>query len=180
MRIAFILVWLLLVGCMRTSDDNPQRTVAPADSAIYAVLLDSLRPGTSRAYVGADYLVPSDTGTEVHRIAGWVANQAPDMDSALVVAVSLPILGSVRRTIGEISGVNWFATDSLHAVVYNMGDTRTVIALSRVAIAPDSTRAAVYGVMVCGALCGEASYYLLKRDSAGQWRVTDVVMRSVS
>jgi hypothetical protein len=180
MRTAFTLGCLLLASCKTTDDRDSQRLLPPPDSAIYAVMLDTLRPGTSRALVGAEYLVPSDSGADLHRIAGWAATQAPGMDSALVVAVSAPASGSVRQALGERRGVLWFATDSLHAIVSNMDHERTVIALSRVAFAPDSSRAVVYGVMVCGSLCGEASYYLLKRDSSGQWRVADAVMLSVS
>ena len=171
---------LLLAACSSSRPaDDVSRAPGRADSAIYAILLDTLRPGPRPAYVGRNFLALADTGVERQNVADWVAKELPGVERSLVLALDSVAPGDVQSAVGEIPGVTW--VDSIHALEVERGlTTRRLILVSRIAFSSDSTRGVVHASMICGPLCGQGSYYLFHRDARGVWRMVGSATRSTS
>jgi hypothetical protein len=154
---------------------------ARSDSAIYGVLLDSLRPGTHSVRIVRQYYDLSDSGAGGARVAQWNAAQPFHLDSALIISLATAHhAGSVSETIGDLVGVRWIDHDSVPAEGRLPRDGSRILLLSRIAYSGDSNRALVFAHMSCSRLCGNGSFYEFHRSAAHVWQLVGRVVRSIS
>jgi hypothetical protein len=174
------LIVALAAACSESAPEGAAATTrARADSAIYAILLDSLRGSGDSVLVAREFDQVADSTTEVPALAAWVHERSPALDSALVVAVAQARFGgSVQATLGQLRGVRWFRD------LREIGEPSSYpryrfLSFSRVVYDPSGTHAVVYAFMGCGGLCGNGSYYAFElRD--GMWRKVGQVVRIIS
>lgn len=177
--------FLGLLAAVSCSDRVPKRASpresSKADSAIYAVLLYSLRPGSRPARVERQYEPLPDSASEVAKVASWAAAQRDHLDSALIVALARDQhAGSVAATVGDLPGIRWIDRDSARAESLRPFENTRVVQLSRVVYSSDSSRAVVYASMYCEGLCGNGTFYQFRRSPVGTWHLTGMVVRFIS
>ena len=194
----------LMVSCARAPRSGSNARPA-ADTAIYQVLLDALRPNFQSVAIRREFLDASGPLDQRHDIAAWVSKQRGEIDSALVVdLLAARYSGAVTDFVPPADGLSWqdsVRTSDLPSTrspaARGLGDTSRILgesvskslettfdqrllAFSRIVYSRDSSRALVYASMWCGSLCGNESFYLLGRGAKGSWRVIATVVRIVS
>lgn len=180
---AFALLGLLaVISCSDHAAKRPSsRDLRQADSAIYAVVLDSLRPGGRPARVERQYLPLPGSRAEIAYVGGWAAAQREHLDSVLIVALIRDRhAGSVAAAVGDRPGLRWIDRDSVTTEISRHDETMMVVQLSRVVYSSDFSRAVVYASMWCGRLCGNGTFYQLQRSPGGAWHLTGKAVYFVS
>jgi hypothetical protein len=179
MRHAAVLIAMLTLSaaCDRSApgETSTARNVA-ADSAIYAVLLDSLRGTGDSVLVAREFDELPDSAAKVPAIAGWAHTRRPTVDSALVVALAASrYSGSLASTIGAARGVRWFL-DPRELGKQTSVPRYRILSFTRIAYDSSRTQAVVYASMGCGGLCGNGSFYAFELRQ-GRWlKVGQVVL----
>jgi hypothetical protein len=171
----------LFLACGGRTPEPLQDAHRPiADAEIYQVLLDSLRPGTRQVYVERQFLRPSEPGDHPGDLSARVSKRG-GIDSALVYQLlTARYAGSVDQHVRPTAGLVWMDTGHVVRHPAEASDQWRHLAFSRIAYSADSTRALVYASMWCGWLCGNASYYLLRRGEHRSWQVTTMVVHLIS
>src|SRR3569623_945432 len=107
--ISLLGVLSVIIACNdRAAGRAPSAEASLADSAIYAALLDSLRPTARPIRVVRQYEQLPDAEAETAKVASWAAAQRDHLDSALIVALARDQhAGSVAATVGAIPGIRW-------------------------------------------------------------------------
>jgi len=174
------LILAFALACNRSSLAGASATArVRSDSAIYAILLDSLRGSKDSVLISREFDDFPDSTAEVPALAVGVHKQSPRLDSALVVALAQARYpGSVQATLGHPRGVRWFRDLRDIGAQGDFPKFRFLF-FTRVAYDKSATHAVVYALMGCGALCGNGSFYAFElRD--GTWHEVGKVMRIVS
>jgi len=149
---------------------TPQASLVRADSAIYALLLDSLGPAAPITYISRQVARPASREHDPKRTAEWAAARL-GTDGQFLRAIDDSTLGASLETIlGAIPGVVWFGATVPAGITSRVPNSR-VVTLSRIAYSSDLIRAAVYATVWCGGFCGYGGYYLFERDALGRWRL---------
>ena len=173
---------LALIGIASCSSPEPARTPhVPADSAIYAAVLDSLRGQASRVTVVRQFVPPramDDSGT----LRSWLLGQSPMITAPLLDALERRAARTpdVESALGSEPGVVYRDSSSSESDSVSRSAPGRQIRFSNIGWSTDSASAILYASMQCGALCGQGSYYVVARGPDGHWRIVAQVVRFVS
>lgn len=164
------LVFTLAAACRESVPNHATAaTLMRADSAIYALLVDSLRGNSDSVALASEFVEFPDSAAGIPALAGWIHNQLPAVDSALVVALAeAHYSGSVQATLRHARGVRWLADHTELATPEPLAENR-LISFTRVAYDPGETHALVYASVWCGGLCGNGTFYAFTLQN-GEWR----------
>ena len=181
LRLLTLLGSLVILACSDRAGSDAAAPAAPhADSAIYAILLDSLLPGHQPAFAIRTFDTVAVTQSELADMAAWVKKELPTVDRAMVLALRSGAPGNLESRIPNAVGVTWIDTVPDQPAPTNTRPQRPIIWMSRVSYSADFAHALVYAGMRCGGLCGHASFYAFDRSPSGEWRLTGEQVHIIS
>lgn len=174
-------VTIAIIVAASVAPARAQKLLKTQDYAVYSALLDHLYP----SYKG-ELVIAQEIGTSQHVYAY----------SQLMRGLSDEIRADLQRKIGASTRlerklqikppymlVSWADCQARQGkkkeLAARCADLESSVSLSRVAFNNDGTEALVYVLVKCGKLCGNSTFYLLKRES-DQWQVVRVKTVSVS
>jgi hypothetical protein len=181
MRSSWYLTVLLIAaasGC-RVSSAPPSTSAAPLDSAAFATVIAELHARENRGGIPvAIQFLPLSREQDTPATREWLARELPTVSGSMYEALATPPPASrdVRESLVRVRGAAWIDSTALMSG-RDLSTIRFGIRLSPVAYSVDSSQAVIYAVVVCGAVCGSADYFLLERDASSSWRIRKVLRR---
>ena len=165
-----------------TSSEPAPTSGMRADSAVYAAVLDSLRWNADMVMVVREFTslppAPNDRGPDNR----WLIGKDSPITLALLTALedAEPAHSSLEAAMGRLAGVKYVDSTAAGEIPLPRSGGQRLVRFSAIGYSADLSEALLYASMGCGALCGMGSYYVVRRQSDGTWRVGAQLVRFVS